>query len=241
MSPDETPKEQKKAAKAQEKAAKKQAKADNKAAKSQDRTAKEGDTPKESRGEKYQHLRADVPRRRKAYGWFIVLAILVFVVSLVDILFLENALFWGVIAAYAVLLVWGIFLLFSRRGEERVRQATVTDRDYLRCGTCRHVFAFDMQHLHDPRKPVVFTCPECGTPGRLPNTEKGAAPAAIPGGGTFGPRFLCDNCGERWSVAALGHDPKSDVHFQACPHCGSEEDMRKVVEDKPSGPRGSAA
>lgn len=234
MSPDDAEKHQKKATKAQ-------AQAEKKEAKERKKTAKKAGAPKEAGLEKYQHLRADVPKRRKAYGWFIALAILVFIVSLVDILFLDQLLFWGVIAAYAILIVWAFFLLFSRRGEERMRQATATDRDYLRCGTCRHVFAFDMQHLHDPRKPVVFTCPECGTPGRLPDTEKGAAPAAIPGGGSFGPRFLCENCGERWSVSALGHDPKSDVHFEACPHCGDEDSMRMVVEDRPVSGRGAAA
>lgn len=173
--------------------------------------------------------RANVSLRRKLYVVIILLAIAVFALAVVDILWLDEALYYGVLGGFGVLFLWALLMLFSRRHEYEVI-STAMEKTYLRCKTCRHVFGFDMQHPHEARKPVVFTCPECGTPGRLPVDDSHAQPAAVPGGGTEGPRFKCDACDEHWSVGALGHTPKAEVRFEACPHCGEKGQMRLLEE-----------
>ncbi len=180
----------------------------------------------------YSHLRADVPKRRTAYWAFLWTAVVVFLVSIADILFLESVLFYGVLAAYAVLLIWGILLLFSRRQSADVDEdffAPPTSNvdwrndgrvDHLRCTKCRHVFAFDMKSIDDRKAHVAFNCPECGATGKMPRPEANVVEAVVPGGSMHGPRFECQDCSEQWAVGAIGHEPKADVRFESCPHCG---------------------
>jgi DNA-directed RNA polymerase subunit RPC12/RpoP len=191
---------------------------------------------------RYGHLRANVPLRRTGYGWFMVLAILVFATSVVDIVYLDEVLFYGVLAAYGVLLLWGIGLLFSRRrkeGEEMMEFELADEMDlkeeYLRCPECRHVFEFDMEH-RSGRKAVNMTCPECGYVGQLPPETRQRVAAAVPGGSAQGPTFVCDECGEHWRVGTLGHEPKKDVQFSACPHCGETERFSLLEDDDPATP-----
>lgn len=184
----------------------------------------------------YGHLRANVPTRRKAYWAFLWIAIAVFVVSILDILFFEEVLFWGVIAAYVILFVWGIVLLFSRRwadDEEDDFVGVVDDEpasgdwrndgrvQHLRCVKCAHVFGFDMKHIDDDKAHVAFNCPECGATGKMPRPNAEVVEAVVPGGRMKGPRFECHDCNEQWAVGAIGHEPKADVKFDACPHCQS--------------------
>lgn len=186
----------------------------------------------------HSHLRANVEKRRLGYAWFLITAIVVFLVSVADILWLDGVLYWGVLGAYLVLFVWAVVLLFSRRiptdEEEDDDDAFAPledihakgwredgDIDHLRCPHCRHVFAFDMKDLHAERRSVAFTCPECGAAARLPQAHAPVHEAVVPGGPAKGPEFHCHSCEERWSVGAIGHDPKAEVRFDACPHCGS--------------------
>lgn len=182
----------------------------------------------------HSHLRADVPKRRMGYWAFLWTAVVVFIVSLVDIIFLDEVLFWGVIAAYVILLIWGITLLFSRSigGEEPDEFFGVVAEDdadwtrdgkveHLRCTNCAHVFGFDMKHLDDDKAHVAFNCPECGATGKLPARNATPVEAVVPGGRMHGPKFHCNECAEEWSVGAIGHEPKAEVRFDACPHCQS--------------------
>ncbi len=182
----------------------------------------------------YSHLRADVPKRRTAYWAFLASAIVVFFVSIADILWLDSVLFWGVIAAYAILFIWAFVLLFSRSNRDEYDEdffdaptSGVDWRndgrvDHLRCAQCRHVFAFDMKHIDDDRAHVAFNCPECGATGKMPKPSTPVVEAVVPGGAMHGPRFTCYDCDEQWAVGAIGHEPKADVRFASCPHCKSD-------------------
>lgn len=192
-------------------------------------------TKAEAREAKYAHLRANVPVRRTGYAWFIVLAILIFLFSIVDIMFISSVAKWVVIGALAVILIWAIFLLFSRswgddKGvvdfDEVDDEDYLEDGDYLRCRTCMHVFRFDMDHVHDKhREHVAFSCPECGTSGRLPAPDQPHVKAPVPGGEVYGKDFSCGSCDAHWTVGALGHEGKADVAFEACPHCGVKDQI----------------
>lgn len=193
---------------------------------------------RESKGD-YSHLRANVPKRRKGYWAFFWTALVVFLVSLADIIWFDEVLYWGVIAAYVILLVWGIILLFSRRinddeddededdfFDEAPKSAGTDWRndgrvDHLRCKECAHVFAFDMKSIDDEKAHVAFNCPECGAKGKMPRPQAAIVEAVVPGGAMHGPRFECHDCDEQWAVGSIGHDPKADVRFDACPHCRS--------------------
>ena len=198
--------------------------------------------------DRYGHLRANVPLRRTGYGWFIFAVLLIFALTLVDIIYLDEVLKWGLVAAYAVIFMWAFFLLFSRtrRGEAPaadddgllefdVADSMDLEAEYLRCPQCRHVFEFDMEH-RSHRKHVRFTCPECAYIGLLPPEDKDPVEAVIPGGKADGPTFLCGNCHEHWKVATIGHGPKKEIRFSACPHCGETEDFALLEDDRPDTP-----
>lgn len=190
--------------------------------------------------ERYGHLRANVPLRRTAYGWFVVLAVIAFIVGVVDIIYLDDELMYGVFGAFGVIFLWGLLLLASRKKKEDILEFQVADtmdlqEEYLRCPECRHVFQFDMEH-RDDRKDVNFTCPECAFVGKLPPADREPVPAAVPGGTGEGPAFVCDECGEHWRVGTLGHDPKEEVRFSACPHCGEKENFSLLQDDDPQTP-----
>lgn len=190
------------------------------------------DSKAQRRAAKYAHLRANVPLRRTGYGWFIFLAITIFLVSVADIVFLDSMLKWGVIGVLAVILIWAIILLFSRRWKE-VEEGDDFDEvdyqengDYLRCRTCYHVFRFDMDHVTDDhREHVAFNCPECGAMGNLPAANMPKVNAPVPGGDIHATDFSCGACEAHWTVGAIGHDGKADVGFEACPHCGGKDQI----------------
>lgn len=193
---------------------------------------------------RYGHLRANVPLRRTGYGWFMVLAVLVFIVSVIDIVYLDEVLYYGVLGAYALLLIWALLLLASRKrksgDDDEMLEFQLADEmslkeEYLRCPECRHIFEFDMEH-RDGRKGVNLSCPECGYIGRLPPADRERVAAAVPGGEADGPTFVCDACGEHWLVGTIGHKPKHDVQFSACPNCGETERFNLLEDDDPATP-----
>jgi Zn finger protein HypA/HybF involved in hydrogenase expression len=190
----------------------------------------------QKREAKFAHLRANVQLRRTGYTWFIVSAILLFLVSLVDIMFLDSVMEWGIIGALGVLVIWALVLFFSRAWngvedgdvefEEIEDEDFVAKGDFLRCKTCMHVFRFELDHVQDEhREHVAFNCPECGTMGYLPSPEQETVKAPVPGGEVYATDFSCGSCDAHWTVGAIGHEGKADVGFEACPHCGVKDQI----------------
>lgn len=175
----------------------------------------------------------NVEGRRKAYGWFIALAILVFLVAAIDILFLDSILKYGVYAALGLLLLLAIILLFARgeprEEEEELEPLSLDGKEQLHCPHCAHVFVMETpKNTKKWQRKVAFTCPECGNKGVLPPANATPVEAVVPGGDVKGRSFRCGVCQEGWSVGVIGHRLKKKPFFDACPSCGSPADVRVV-------------
>lgn len=175
----------------------------------------------------------NVAGRRKAYGWFIGLAVVVFLVAAVDILFLDSILEYGVYAALVLLFILAIILLFARSGpkekEEELEPVPLDGKEQLHCPHCAHVFVMETpKNTKKWQRKVAFTCPECGNKGVLPPANATPVEAVVPGGDLQSRSFRCGVCHEGWSVGVIGHRLKKKPFFDACPSCGSPADVRMV-------------
>lgn len=182
---------------------------------------------------KYQHLRANVRRRRRLYGLAIFLAIVVFVVTIVDILFLREEAWnadkvevagftWGLIEAiayglYALLFLFAIFWLFSRRRHrEELAALAELERTLLACPDCNAILELGLAIPGD--KAVAMSCPNCGRFNRV-RPDAPTMHAETPVGRPQELRFTCTDCNEEIGVGMFGRAP-GPVQFRACPHCG---------------------
>lgn len=225
---DET-KEQRKARLAAEKQAKKdakaQARADKASAKAQAKARKDAghDVAEEQtlsgKWERYNQLHANVRRRRVAYGLIITLAILVFLATAADIVFNDSAFKWFLLPAYAVLFVWGLILLFSRRRHlQEVAELEAMQRTYLECENCSAVFQFGELRFGE-RKRVGFSCPVCGDESALPGPGAVPVERVLPEASVIETTYHCGHCTEQIVVGTFGMAPV-ESRFRACPRCG---------------------
>lgn len=169
--------------------------------------------------ERYRQLRANVRRRRVAYGFIIVLAIVTFLATAADIIFNDSDFQWFLLPVYVVLIVWGVILLFSRRRHlQEVAELEAMHRTYLECEKCNSVFQFGELRFGD-RKRVGFSCPVCGEDSALPTP--GAAPVerVLPEANVIETTYACGNCSEQIVVGTFGMTPR-ESRFRACPSCG---------------------
>ncbi len=161
----------------------------------------------------FEHLRANVPKRRLGYKLFIVAAFVVFATSLVDILWLDNLLYFGVLGAYGLLFLWAILLLISRRRPGQVRLGEVV----LNCPNCDNAFLYGSTHLADPAGTMI-TCPVCAQASELPPAGSQPRTVVLPDTTPVHTAYRCDHCDEHITVATFGQPPR-DVRFRACPQC----------------------
>ena len=220
--PAEETKAERKARLKAEKAAEKQAKKDAKAAAKLERQSRKVDPAREdvnAKWERYNQLRANVRRRRVAYGLIIVFDILVVLATLADIIFNDSAFKWYLLPAYVLLFVWGLVLLFSRRRHlQEVAELAAMQRTYLECENCNSVFQFGQLRFGD-RKRVGFTCPVCGDESALPTPGAIPVERVLPEANVTEVTYACGNCSEEIVVGAFGQTPV-ETRFRACPHCG---------------------
>jgi Zn finger protein HypA/HybF involved in hydrogenase expression len=174
------------------------------------------------RMERYRHLRANVRRRRMGYALFILFALAVFATSIVDIVFLSQALMPYVFALYGVLLVLAIVLLFSRRSQhEDLQEMRSLEKALLQCPDCQNVFQYGQIRFHDRRK-TAFSCPVCGVYSQLPDPTAQPVKALRPNGSFHELQYRCNNCNEALAVGTFGETPLHLVRFRACPNCGEK-------------------
>ncbi len=185
---------------------------------------------------KYRHLRANVARRRAWYKVFIVLAVLVLAFSLVDIIYLDSAAKLGVYAAYAVLFLFGLILLLSRkRSQEEIAQLKALEKALLQCPECKNIFQFAEANLSGRQK-IAFSCPACGTYSALPDPETEPVKAPAPAGALKELAYACENCHERIAVGVFGDQSLHASRFRACPHCGEKNRIKPVPPSEAGAP-----
>lgn len=206
-----------------EKAAAKQAEKDAKAQAKLDRKAgvppPAQDPSLAAKWERYNQLRANVRRRRFLYGVMIVLDIVVVLATLWDIIFNDSDYQWFLLPAYAVLFVWGLLMLISRRRHlQEVAELQAMQRTYLECENCNSVFQFGQLRFGE-RQRIGFTCPVCGDESALPGPGSTPVERVLPEAQVTEVTYACGNCAEEIVVGAFGQTPV-ETRFRACPHCG---------------------
>ncbi|MHB8633929.1 MAG: hypothetical protein ACYDBQ_08205 [Thermoplasmatota archaeon] len=192
----------------------------------------------EARGyARYQHLKANVRRRRMLYKLLIVLAAVAFVGAVIDVLFIEPSGSPGLqpffLLALFGLLIWAILMLVSLpRGREELAEIDRLQRTLLQCPDCKQVFQFGEVHFDDHKK-AAFTCPMCGAYGALPETGSAPVKAVVPEGELKVRHYVCSNCKEEIEVGTYGEQPLYDVRFRTCPRCGESKFIQKKPDRVP--------
>ncbi|MEK6976258.1 MAG: hypothetical protein AABY18_07950 [Candidatus Thermoplasmatota archaeon] len=213
-------------AKLAEAEAKAQAKADKKAAKKAGKEeapaaapAADADETLDAKWERYNQLRANVRRRRTAYGLAILFGVLVFLATAWDIVFNESAYQWYLLPIFAAIILWEVILFFSRRRHlQEVAELEAMHRTYLECETCNSVFQFGELRFSD-RKRVGFSCPVCGEDSALPGPGATPVERVLPEANVIETTYACGNCSEQIVVGTFGGTPR-ETRFRACPSCG---------------------
>lgn len=175
--------------------------------------------------EKFAHVEANVSWRRKAYFWFIIAVIAVFLISLIDIIWLDEVLQWPVYIAIIGLFIWAVILLFAGVRKDAWNVGEVV----LSCPNCDHVFLYAADHA-DNKGHARMTCPVCAFVGDLPVSEDQSTEIHMPEGRRSDQAFSCTSCDERIVISTIGDNPRP-VQFEACPHCGARGSI--VTADLP--------
>lgn len=206
--------------KQERKARLKQEKADAKAQAKADReVGQEADQSLSAKWERYNQLRANVRRRRAGYVLIILLAIAVFLGTAWDIVYNASDFKLFFFAAYGVLFLWGIVMLFSRRRHlQEILELEAMHRTYLECEHCNAVFQFGELRFKD-RKRVGFSCPVCSEDSALPGPDSIPVERVLPEAQVVETTYACGNCDEQIVVGTFGATPRAS-RFQACPSCG---------------------
>jgi len=169
-------------------------------------------------------LRANVPRRRTAYKSFIIAVVAVFLLSMADIIWFDEVLFWPVVIAYVILFVWAIALLFSRRVGDAETLWNVGER-ILHCPQCESDFLYAADHVNDSG--TGMSCPVCGKTSDLPGPDAQTIGVELPATEPVRTAYHCDHCEEHFVVSTLGR-PARSVAFESCPHCHTKGSVTRT-------------
>lgn len=193
----------------------------------------------EAKAARLAQLRANVSRRRVAYVLFILLAIGVFALSIVDIVYLDSKLeFILVFPLYVLLFVLAIILLFSRRRQqEDIAEIRDLERALLQCPDCKNVFQYGAINFHDANK-TAFSCPVCGVFSALPDPDQEPVKVLRPEGDFREIQYHCNNCTEDLAVGTFGETPLHLVRFRACPHCSEKGHIVRIATPAPENFQG---
>ncbi|MCA1819487.1 MAG: hypothetical protein ABR562_06110 [Thermoplasmatota archaeon] len=190
---------------------------------------------------KYRHRRANVRRRRAAYIWIVVLALVTVAVAFVDVMYLgtdygvrgdaDRTIEYAVYGLLGFLFLWAFLMLFSRTRtveEEAVVQKDM-ERTLLQCPECKSVFQFGELHFTDNKR-TAFSCPVCGAFGRLPDPTLEPVKVLRPEGDFKELHYHCTNCNEDIAVGTFGETPLHLVRFRACPNCGQKGHIERIQQ-----------
>lgn len=175
---------------------------------------------------RHAHLRADVPKRRLGYKIFLVAVILVFIISILDIIFWDEILFWPVVIAYVFLIIYAVILLFSRSIEQRRERALSLREAVLHCRHCDHAFMLASDHADDPHG-ATLSCPVCGVASKLPAPHSEPDAIHLPDEAPLKSGYQCSNCEEHFVITTFGKRPRG-VDFGRCPHCDESGTIRRA-------------
>jgi len=203
-------------------------------------TTVESDTPQLEGYAKYRHLKANVRRRRAAYVWVMLLALVVLAGAFAYALFSgkdpgqwSGSDFYAPYAIYAVLgvlFLWALLMFFS--GKRTVVEEAVMPKDMertlMQCPECKSVFQYGELHFTDNKR-TAFSCPVCGAFGRLPDPMQEPVKVLRPEGEFKQLQYHCTNCNEDIEVGTFGDTPLHLVRFRACPHCGQKGYIERIA------------
>lgn len=186
---------------------------------------------------KYRDRKANVPRRRSAYIWILILALLTVGAAVVHVLFLledppsatDNILMYAIYGVLGGLFLWAFLMLFSGRRpvEEEAVVSQEMERTLLQCPECKAVFQFGEIHFTDNKR-TAFSCPVCGAFGKLPDPYQEPVKVLRPEGDFKELHYHCTNCNEDIAVGTFGETPLHLVRFRACPHCGQKGHIERI-------------
>jgi DNA-directed RNA polymerase subunit RPC12/RpoP len=167
---------------------------------------------------KYRHLKANVGRRRAAYIWIFLLALIVLGAAAAHIALVmespmsdtDNMIMYAVYGALGILFLWALLLLFSgkRPVEEEAYVPREMERTLLQCPECKSTFQFGEQNFS--------------------NNQRTAFKVLRPEGDYKELRYHCTNCNEDLAVGTFGATPLHLVRFRACPHCGEKGHIERI-------------
>jgi Zn finger protein HypA/HybF involved in hydrogenase expression len=186
---------------------------------------------------KYRHLKANVGRRRAAYIWIFLLALIVLGAAAAHIALVmespmsdtDNMIMYAVYGALGILFLWALLLLFSgkRPVEEEAYVPREMERTLLQCPECKSTFQFGEQNFSNNQR-TAFSCPVCGAFGKLPDPTQEPVKVLRPEGDYKELRYHCTNCNEDLAVGTFGATPLHLVRFRACPHCGEKGHIERI-------------
>jgi hypothetical protein len=206
----EESRKERKARLAAEKQAAKEAKVGDKQAAKDARQA-ERIAELEAKLARYKQLRANVRRRRFAYGLFIVLDIVVIAATVWDILYNHSDFELYVFAAYGVLFLFGLILLFSRRKHlEEVAEMARLERVVLEDPSTGELFQLGASKLPD-LVGLEFSSPATGRYYRMPALDSQRVERPAPDAAAVVKPFHYE--GITGEVATFGKEP-ADIKFR---------------------------
>jgi len=167
------------------------------------------------------------------YALIILLGLIIFVLSIWDIIFDQGRIIFMAGFYSIVVLIFAFFVILKSRKSsfERVTveefEKTLSGKLYhFKCPSCDGIFAIK-KSKHNNKKPFKMTCPDCGTIGLISPTPQ-CVEEEIPEKKSVNVNLRCDNCGEGVTIWAEGTDLYRDVYVYSCPYCGVGKTLNKV-------------
>lgn len=160
-----------------------------------------------------------------------IASILLFMVSLYDIIYLQRRFFYWFLASIIVVLCSIVLFLYMYRSSRKEMDPVVLFEKTLhgglyhfKCSHCGGMFALKESRKNDIRN-LTLTCPDCGAVGRI-SSHPPKIIDRIPSEKSPRVSFVCTKCGERLNIWAEGKPLSDHISIFSCPYCGSKKPMK---------------
>jgi predicted RNA-binding Zn-ribbon protein involved in translation (DUF1610 family) len=164
----------------------------------------------------------------------LVAGLVIFLVSLWDILFMKGWSF-GILLGYGIVLTIALVIRvfgWKLRGKnqqlvnnfERTLQGGLF---HFQCPTCKGIFALKKSRSSG-RRPFKMTCPDCGALGIIPSFPQKIT-KNIPEKKSRNIQVSCRQCGGSLMIWAEGTHLQFPLHLFSCPYCGATSTMENVM------------